>query len=169
MRDTPCKVTWSTTTPAGGPQTTSEDAADFAVAIDGEERARFFDERGNPVHAEQACLLLGKGCLRVQPGATVVLADAGAQRLHAAFKASGARVRSCGPDPAALWTAVHEHEAVFGAGGFDDAQHRLHYWSFDNGPVLDPVRALAAMLAALSLSDRPLSAVLPNPTASCVP
>ena len=137
-----------------GPRVVAEQAH-FGVSIDGDgEACRFVDERGAGVTGEQTLLSIARHLLDRLPGAAIVVERGAAPAIVERLTEIGAKVVRSEPSRAAMDAAMRESGAIFGGGPSG------RFWHGRGRPMADGLKTLSLVLTMLSLSDRPLSAVL---------
>jgi len=126
--------------------------AHFGIWVDGDgEACRVVDERGAPLSAEQALLLLSDFVLQKQPGAAVIVEQAACAATVERIAAAGGRVVRSGASRANMHAAMAAHDAALGGGPSG------RFWYGALPPTADGLRTLSLLLTILSQSDRPLS------------
>jgi phosphomannomutase len=130
------------------PEQVRDDAAHFAVCVDGDgETCQFLDERGRAAPAERMALLVARHLLADNiPRRTELPLR---PELDAAEAASYERSR------AAMYAAMRQHGAIFGGGASG------RFWYAAGGlPLPDALMTISLLLVILSRSDRRFSEVL---------
>jgi phosphomannomutase len=147
-----CEVIPSRSTRNDLPRQIRDDAAHFAVCIDGDgESCRALDEQGRTIPPERLFLLLA----RQSSTATVALETETPQAIADRLGQLGMHVVRSSPRRADMAAAMQEHGAMLGGGPSG------RFWHAALGlPLCDALMTVTRLLQTLSRSDAPLSRVL---------
>lgn len=131
-----------------------EEAAHFGASIDGDGHAlNVWDETGRKLHPEELfCVIATLGQLD-SAGKRVVVTYDSQTGIVEALRLRGFEVLLVSAETPDMTTAMLTHDATLGLGPDGRIWHRNHV------PMVDAMQSLAALLVALSQSDRPLSAI----------
>ena len=147
-----CEVVPSRSTRNDLPRQIRDDAAHFAVYIDGDgETCHALDEQGHAILPERLLLLLAT---QLSAG-TVVLETGTLQAVADRLEQLGMQVAVSSPRRADMAAAMQEHDAMLGGGPSG------RFWHAQLGlPLCDALMTVTRLLQTLSRSDDPLSQVL---------
>ena len=131
-----------------------EQRADLGILIDEEsQRCGFVDERGELVASERITQQVCQLVIEEHPGRAVAIESSAFDAVRPAVDQAGGVAFNAGTTISDMDRSMQEQNAVFGGG----TSGRL--WFHESRPTSDAVLTLAHVLALLSRSDSPLSAV----------
>jgi phosphomannomutase len=153
-----CEIIPSRSTRNDLPQQIRDDAAHFAVCIDGDgETCLALDEQGRTVPPEHLLLLLAS--YKKEHGEVLVLETETPQAVADRLEQLEKRVVTSGPRRADMYAAMRQHGATLGGGPSG------RFWHSEAGlPLCDALMTVTRLLMLLSRSDEPFSQVLDRNT-----